>query len=227
VCEAAHRKQLEVLRVLVSSRPDAGNPELRGSPLLTATMCGNIAAMEVLVQHGADVNGSKGHPWHSDEDCIPVWKRPLYVAIFHKKLAAVAWLLQQGITGERSGLGQALEQAARMADPTLMRMLLSYGPTQAVVPSFGPSALLVAVEFGHAAVAEELLKAGVPSTAQAIQSAPSLSGERDVRELLKEYVYDHQAYAQSPAILQAALQHGHMEFAQLLRDAMDWREAEH
>jgi hypothetical protein len=93
VCEAVSERQLEVLRMLVSSRPDAGSPRLRGSPMAEAALCGNIAAMEVLVQHGADVNGSRGSPWQCDEDSFP-WRCPIYNAVLHGQVAAVAWLLQ-------------------------------------------------------------------------------------------------------------------------------------
>jgi hypothetical protein len=225
VREAVCWEQLEVLQMLVSRCPDAGSPKLSGSPMLDATMCGNIAAMEVLVQHGADVNGSKGSPWQSDAESSLARRPPLWVAVMEEQVAAVGWLLQQGITAEGSGLGPALELAARKADPTLIRMLLSYSPIQAIIPSYGPSALLRAVQSGRAAVAEELLKAGVPTTAQAIQHAEGVDGEMEVREMFRNCVSNAQAYAQSPAILQAAVEHGHTEFAQLLREAMDWREA--
>jgi ankyrin repeat protein len=213
---------LEVLRLLVSSRPDAGSPKLRGSPMEVAAKLGDIAAMEVLVQHGADVNGSKGSAWRSDTDPTePTHARrsPLWMAVGHDRVKAVAWLLQQGISGEGSGLGLALKAAAWQLDTTLMDMLLSYSPTQAVIPRYGPSALLTAVECGHAEAAEELLKAGVPSTAQAIQHAEGLDGERDVRERLRRFLSWDEAYEQSSAILQAAIEHGHADFAQLLREA--------
>jgi hypothetical protein len=191
-----------------------------------ATMWGDTAAMEVLVQHGADVNGSEGSPWQCDEDGSP-WKCPVYNAVRHGHTVTVAWLLQQGVTDEGRGLGLALKAATYKSDATLMRMLLSYSPTQAVIPRYGPSALLVAVELGHVAVAEELLKAGVPSSAQAIQHAMGLSSEEDVHKLLRNHFSRAEAYEQPPAILQAAIEHGHVEFAQLLKEAMDWREAEH
>jgi hypothetical protein len=221
VCKAVRNKQLEVLRMLVSSRPDAGSPMLKGSPMQAATSCGYIAAMEVLVQHGADVNGSKGSPWQCDEDVFPAW-RPICLTVMHGQIAAVAWLLQQGITGEDCGLGQALDAAAYSADAALMHMLLSHSPAQAFIPSHGASALLIAVQLGHIAVAEELLKAGVPSSVQAIQHAWGCDSEGSVRTLLrKRLLTDHE---QAAALLQAAIQNGHPEFAQLLREAMDWGE---
>jgi hypothetical protein len=60
-----------VLRKLVSSRPDAGNPKLGGSPMLAAALDRNIPAMEVLVQHGADVNNDQGSPWHNSASSDP------------------------------------------------------------------------------------------------------------------------------------------------------------
>jgi hypothetical protein len=184
-----------------------------------ATMYGNIAAMEVLVQHVADVHGSLGTPWQCDAGYSPAWRCPLHIAALHKQYAAIAWLLQQGITAKGSGLGLALERAAKQADTRLMRMLLSYSPTQAALPSHGTSALLTAVKYGHVSVAEELLKAGVPTTAQAIQYAKRLGGEGAVCRLLRGCLSWTRAYEQSSAILQAAVQHGHVEFAELLREA--------
>jgi hypothetical protein len=144
VCEAILNRQHEVLQLLVSRRPDAGNPQLTPSPMTIATMWGDIAAMEVLVQHGADVNGSRGTLWQCDEDGLP-WRCRIYTAVIYGHVAAVAWLLQQGMTAEGGGLGLAVKEAARMADPTLMRMLLSHSHTPAVLPRYGPSALLRAV----------------------------------------------------------------------------------
>jgi ankyrin repeat protein len=226
VLNTVDTRRLEVLRILVSSCPDAGSPKLDGNPMQAAIMRGDIAAMEVLVQHGADVNGSKGSAWRSDASLCDPWP-PLVVAVAHEQVGAVAWLLQHGISAEGSGLGWALKEAARIADPTFTRMLLSHSPIAAVIPSHGTSALLLAVYYGHVAVAEELLKAGVPTSTQAMQQAEGLNGEGFVLEWLKGSLSKDDPYEQLPAILQTAIQHGHMEFAQLLREAIDWRDALH
>jgi ankyrin repeat protein len=215
VCSAACFRQLQVLNILVDGRPDAGNPKLRGSPMSNAAGHGDIAAMEVLVQHGADVNGSKGSPWQEDAEDHPPFRCPLWIAAYHGHVAAVAWLLQQGITAEGSGLGLALRESAKTADATLVRVLLSYSPTQAALPMHGPSVLLTAVRNSHIAVVEELLKAGVPTTTQAFQQ---MYRKGDVCDLIRNHLPSHE---QVPAFLQSAIKHGHMEFAQLLREAMD------
>jgi ankyrin repeat protein len=220
VCGVVNAKQPEVLHMLVSSRPDAASLELNGNPMQAATRYGNVEAMEVLVQHGADVNGSEGSSWRSDGEDSP-WRPLLQVAVMHEQFAAAGWLLQHGTSGEGSGLGWALEEAASLADPALMRMLLPYSPTQEVIPSHGTSALLIAVKLGHVAVVEELLKAGVPITAQAIQHTEGLGSEDDVRELLRGCLSRDESYEQPLAILQAAVQHGHAGFAQLLMDELE------
>jgi hypothetical protein len=75
------------------------------------------------------------------------------------------------------------------------------------------------------AVAEKLLRAGVPSTAEAIQHTEGLGSEDDVYGLLRECLSRSKSYEQTALLLQTAIQHGYEEFAQLLREAMDWREA--
>jgi ankyrin repeat protein len=182
--------------------------------MLAAALDGNIPAMEVLVQHGADVNNNQGSPWRNSAS-----SDPLCIAACQGRVAVVSWLLQQGVTGEARGLGLALILAAEKADATVIRVLLSYHPTQAILPSYGPSALLHAVQYGRAAAAEELLNAGVPSTAQAFHLVPALQGEGGVRELLRKHLSKDEAYEQAPAIIAAASQHGHGEFAELLREA--------
>jgi hypothetical protein len=66
----------------------------------------------------------------------------------------------------------------------------------------------------------------VPTTAQAIQHAEGLDGEGGVHELFRTFFSTNEANKQAPAILQAAIQHGHEEFAQLLREAQAGLELE-
>jgi ankyrin repeat protein len=71
--------------------------------MYAAASRGDIAAMEVLVQNGADVNCSPGSAWHSDGDHAVFGERPLNTAVAYGQSAAVAWLLQQGATTDGSG----------------------------------------------------------------------------------------------------------------------------
>jgi hypothetical protein len=62
VRDAAAAGQLDVMQLLMTSRPDAASPDLYGNPMCAAAERGNLEAMQLLLQHGADIDGGHGTP---------------------------------------------------------------------------------------------------------------------------------------------------------------------
>jgi hypothetical protein len=63
MCSAISCGRLDVLQLLLTERPDASSPHLVEPPMLCAARSGSVKAMQLLVEHGADINGRRGTPW--------------------------------------------------------------------------------------------------------------------------------------------------------------------
>jgi ankyrin repeat protein len=199
VCSAGRRGQLEVLQLLITARPDASDPQLRGtSPMCAAAEGGHVAAMQLLVQHGADVHNSRGSPWSS---ATAVSYLPAFAAAMWGKLEAVRWLHEQGVTDAEAG--RALVAAARGGHVPVTQYLLQCGASLNV---YGPDALKAALKGGHVEVVCLLLEAGTPTddAASFIQAAQRCLRQVDSKQM--------------NVIFQAATQHGHAQFAEVLKE---------
>jgi ankyrin repeat protein len=76
-------EHLVVVQLLIASHPDISSPKLLGTPLCSAATHGNIAAMQLLVQPGADVNANEGKPWSCGRPSEHhISRLPLCAAIF-------------------------------------------------------------------------------------------------------------------------------------------------
>jgi hypothetical protein len=62
-CDAALSGRINVLQFLIDTCCDASSPGLTGSPMCCAAEGGHVAAMQLLMQRGADVNNAEGTPW--------------------------------------------------------------------------------------------------------------------------------------------------------------------
>jgi hypothetical protein len=83
---AAEHDSVDILRFLLDSGVDANAPILARKPLCAAACTGAIAASNLLLQHGADVDGR----------VTERTANPLHEAICCGQLAMVKWLLQHG-----------------------------------------------------------------------------------------------------------------------------------
>jgi hypothetical protein len=128
VCAAAKFGSLEALELLITSRPDASNPELEGCPMDEAARCGQLAAMQLLVQHGADIHNSRGKPWSSggepDPSLYGVDCMPAHTAAFFGHLEIIKWLHEQGLSDIEVAL--ALQAATKRGDATIAGYLLRH-----------------------------------------------------------------------------------------------------
>jgi hypothetical protein len=89
---AAAAGQLDVMQPLITSRPDAASPGLYNNPLCEAAAADQVQAMQLLLQHGADINGTPGTPW-SDSGHV----RPHLCAISAGCAPfTIQWMLEQG-----------------------------------------------------------------------------------------------------------------------------------
>jgi FlaA1/EpsC-like NDP-sugar epimerase len=68
----------------------------RGRPLQKAIDSGNLLAVKLLVDHGANVNQSIDDDYGTGESCPPAIRPPLAEAITHHTMPAVRFLIQKG-----------------------------------------------------------------------------------------------------------------------------------
>jgi hypothetical protein len=151
--------------------------------------------MQVLLQHGADIDGDAVAPW-SDHRQFP-FGAPLRHAVHYRHIATVVWMLERG-----ADASAALLAATRSGNPALMRLVLEYG---ADVASEGDWAMRTALDEGHLAIAHQLMAAGTPDFFM------TYVDDYAVTDCLARTTPD-----KASALLQAAIQHGHVGFAQML-----------
>jgi ankyrin repeat protein len=158
-------------------------------------------AMQVLLQHGADINNSEGTPWsgHGDK------KSPLCVAAEGRDYDTVEWMLEQGADATA-----ALEDAAKLGDTTFTRLLLDWG---ADVKSTGADAIRTALWRCLYSVVHLLLSAGPADYCM------SGAQERTRMGSFIRHCVPQIKPGEASALLQAAVQHEHTSFAQMLRSA--------
>jgi ankyrin repeat protein len=183
-----------MLDLLMRSCPDAASPQLEGAPMSSAAANGQHEAMQVLMQHGADINGSPGTPWSCASDQEPPFKQ----VVMWGDAETVAWMLQHGANATA-----ALGVAGTREDPEIIRLLLQWG---ADVNAEGPYAMLAALRLCRVEVAHVLLAAGPPDYFT-----------NDIGDCEVSMCLNHMKPDQAPALLQAALQHGHVGFATMLQ----------
>jgi hypothetical protein len=167
--------------------------------MYVAAAYGQVEAMQLLVQHGADVHNSRGSPWSSATADSYL---PALAAVMWGELEAVKWLHDQGMTDAE--MGEALEAAAGNGyAPVTHYLLQKCGPN---VSLYGPDALRSALKEGHVEEVCLLLEAGTPTDdgVSFIQAA-----QRCLRRVGPE---------QMNVIFQAATQHGHAQFAEMLKE---------
>jgi hypothetical protein len=199
VCSAAEHGQLQVMQALITSRPDASDPGVGGNPMYWAALHAQVPAMQLLLQHGADIHNIKGQPWSSGEAGLP-----LKGAAFSGQLEAVRWLLEQGVTDVE--VGEALKEAVIGGHVSIVRYLLQ--ECSRSINDHGPAALTAALQRGNPEAVCLLLEAGTPTDGPTFVQA--------AYRYLK--CLDHYRPEAVDATLQAATQHGHTQFAEVLRE---------
>jgi ankyrin repeat protein len=198
VCTAAGQGHSQVLELLMDSCPEAANPQLNGAPMNKAAASGQRQAMQLLMQHGADINGKSGTPWSCAWSGQQHFEAPLHDAALTADAATVGWMLEHG-----ADASAPLEAAASRGDLATVRLLLQGG---ADVSAQGRRAMRAALEWGHAEAAQLLLAAGTPD-----YFLDSI-GVYHVILCLCRISPD-----QASVLLQTAVQHGHVGFAKMLQ----------
>jgi uncharacterized protein len=151
VLEAAALGEVNHLTALLDADPTVitWRSEDGFTPLHYAAFLGGAAAVEVLVERGADVAAVT-------ENAMRV--EPLHSATAARDIDAVACLLAAGapVDAQQTGGWTALQQAAQNGHETLVMMLLANGADPAVANNAGKRAFELAAEAGHTDLAERL-----------------------------------------------------------------------
>jgi uncharacterized protein len=122
VFEAAALGDAERMRVLVEGDPALANAFAPDGffPLALAAFFGHQQAVDVLLEHGADVNAHARNPM---QVCA------IHAAVAHRHLRIVESLLARGanVNARQQGGCTALHAAAQHGDEPLMALLAGYG----------------------------------------------------------------------------------------------------
>jgi hypothetical protein len=197
MCIAAQRGQLEVLQVLLKTHPDATfvSSDPYSTLMCSAAAGGHIPAMQLLLQHDRDT----GSNICSNQAALG---RAMSTATKNEHLQAVRWLLDHG--GDPN---QAVTACRCIGHMDILRLLLDRG---ANILLHGPWMLVCALLIKEPELAQLLLEVGVPTNTTVLQRLEQLQQAGT----LCTYV-SHFSKHQSAALLEAAVRHGHTQFAQL------------
>lgn len=102
---------------------EAASERIGNTALQLAVMAGSLALVELLLDHGADVNALSGRTW---DGRFPAWRRALDVAAEFGRLDVVEFLLKAGGRSSIYGLGGAIELAKNGGHFALVSLLLDW-----------------------------------------------------------------------------------------------------
>jgi ankyrin repeat protein len=151
--------------------------------------------MQLLLQHNQDT----GSNTYASPAAL---KNAMCSAAQNEHLEAVRWLLDHG-----ADASQALTACTETGHADILRLLLSRG---ADLHPDGPSQLTFVLLYKAPEVAQLLLEMGVPTNTTVLQRLERLQQKGTLCTHVSR-ISRHQ----SSALLEAAVRHGHTEFAQL------------
>jgi ankyrin repeat protein len=208
VCKAAAKGEIEVMQLLMSKCPDAASQHLRGSPMYEAVTRGQIQAIQLLIQHGADIDGKDGTPWTLQNT---VSLPPLGLAAYGDQIPAVQWMLQHGADAK------PLAQTTLWGNLSAVRLLQESGRD---ISTWGRVAFDAAIleatsKRDNVEVVLQLLSLSPPDYFLSVPHPDNARRDQLVRRF-KNYLEQIQ-HQKAVRLLQAAVRHGHTGFVQLLQ----------
>ncbi|KAJ6103492.1 hypothetical protein N7486_005919 [Penicillium sp. IBT 16267x] len=182
--------QQEVQFLLAAQKHDINTADDTGTyPLMWASRNGHDKIVQILLEHGADVNAQGGH-----------YGNALYAASWEGHDKIVQMLLEHGadVNAQGGDFGNALQAASSKGHDKIVRMLLEHGAD--VNAQGGPygNALQAASFGGHDKIVQMLLEHGADVHAQggpygnALQAASS-GGHDKIVQMLLEHGADQSA----------------------------------
>lgn len=149
------RNDLASVNEILSQHPALLSQQATGdTPLITASLAASDAILQVLLEHGANINEADSHGFTA-----------LMLALsFDHRISAAKFLMNQGADiFAQSALGQtALSLASTLANKEMLQLLLARGATADInhQDANGETALMLAASSGKLANVRLLLKAG-------------------------------------------------------------------
>ena len=127
-----------------------------GTGMMLGAWEGNIALMELFLQHGANINALNRQG-----------EQALQLAAWKGNIEAVKWLLDHGASINRNGAAwSALHYAAFAGQEKIVRLLIDRGGDVNARTPNGSSVLMMAAHEGHEDIVQPLLDAGADPAAR-------------------------------------------------------------
>jgi ankyrin repeat protein len=169
---------------------------------------GQVQAMQLLLQHGAHINGNNGTPWKDKHYRVPL--PPLERAVAHNQVTAIQWMLEQG-----ADAGPALSTAAGAGNLPIVCLLLESGADVATWGGGAFSAAMKGQSEGRDTLEVVLLLLASGPTDYFMPKPDSPLAPDHFLRHVKSFLHSLGQH-KAATLLQAAVQHGHTEFAQML-----------
>ena len=191
------------------------------TPLMNAAMNGNVQAVKLLIEKGADPSLKDNFGWNSlhfaaaggDTDIISLihtqmpdteslngeGATPLLVAAYNGKLHAVKWFLERGANAayEDNGGWNALHSAASSGDPETIDHILTHVPNIESKTADGETPLIIAVRCQTLQGVKCLLERGADPLATDNEGQDSLYYASSGDPILLDLVLNHVANSES------------------------------
>ena len=162
--DAAQRRDIETVRVLIDAGVDVDAPQADGATALAwAVHWDDLATADLLLGAGADVNAAND-----------LGVTPLMLASLNGSVPMVDLLLRAGAdpNAARPAGGTALMMAARSGDATVLRRLIAAGADVDAATSSGHTALMWAVAERHTRAVTLLAEVGADVQARTAVHTP-------------------------------------------------------
>ncbi|KAJ7854940.1 ankyrin repeat-containing domain protein [Mycena olivaceomarginata] len=158
-------------------RTSHGAPNQYSTALYQASQIGNTSIVELLIQHGADVNGEGGH-----------YGGALHIASKQGQEFLVRMLLKHGANTNVGGdYGSALQVAARQGHKSIVQLLLRHGADVNAEGGEDGNALQAAVGKGHEDIVRLLLNTNDGGIGETLQLAFDKGNEFIIKLLLEHW----------------------------------------
>lgn len=210
--------EVNSMKILLSGERDVNTSFRDGRTVLqVAIQQGNIGMVQLLLDHGADVNNTPSLNATPSEENIP---SPLQVAIETGRIDLVSLLVENMADVNSNANGRSMLYIAAFLGHIEIVMLLLVNMADVNARPRRQSALMGAINGAHTPVVKLLLDNGANVSSNSLSQMPLktaiLNGHFDIVKLLLDHGADVNTTIGGPAPLRLAVESGYKDIVELL-----------